>query len=88
MFGSILKFNRTRRPQILETGRIEIKGMNVRGCERTIRKALLTKSGVKEVDLNRDTGVATIRFDPAQTDLHGLSEAIRRKGYLPVVIAE
>ena len=51
---------------------------------RTIKKALLTKSGVREVYINRQAGVATVSFDPAQTYFPALSDVIMRKGYFPV----
>lgn len=67
----------------LETRRIRIKGMTSKNCGRTIKKALLTKNGVKEVNIDRQEGVATISFDPTQTDVTTLSGVIQRKGYFP-----
>ena len=78
IFGRALK--RSRQP--LETRRIRINGMTCRRCERTVKKALLTKSGVREVYINRQEGVATVSFDPAQTNLTALSDVIARKGYI------
>lgn len=68
---------------MLETARFKIKGMTCRNCERTIKKALLTKNGVKEVYLSRDTGMASVTYDAAQTDVPELFEVILRKGYFP-----
>ena len=67
----------------LETRRIRIKGMTDKRCERTIKKALLTKSGVREVYINRQEGTATVSFDPTRTDVESLSDVILRKGYFP-----
>jgi len=67
----------------VETHRIRIKGMTCKQCERTIKKALLTKNGVREVYINRQEGIATVSFDPAQTDVAALSDVILRKGYFP-----
>jgi copper chaperone CopZ len=72
----------------LETTKIGIRGMTCKRCERTIKKALLTKSGVREVYVNRVTGVATVSFDPAQTDIPQLTEVILRKGYVPGPVEE
>ena len=57
--------------------------MTCKNCERTIKKALLSKSGVKEVYLNRETGTASVTFDAGQTDVASLFDVIRRKGYFP-----
>lgn len=67
----------------LETQRIGVKGMKDKSCARTVKKALLTKSGVREVYINRDEGVVTVSFDPSQTDVPELSDVILRKGYFP-----
>lgn len=68
--------------QTVET-RIGIKGMTSKSCARTIKKALLTKNGVREVYINRENGVATVMFNPAQTDVPSLNQVILRKGYFP-----
>ena len=62
--------------------------MTTKRCERTIKKALLTKSGVREVYVNRVNGVATVSFDPSQTDIPALTEVILRKGYVPGPVEE
>ena len=82
MFGRFFT-GRRGRGHALETRRIGIKGMTCKRCERTIKKALLTKSGVREVYIDRESGVATVSFDPAQTDVPALNEVILRKGYVP-----
>ncbi|HZQ48015.1 MAG TPA: cation transporter [Verrucomicrobiae bacterium] len=71
------------RAYTVETHRIRIKGMTCKRCERTIKKALLTKNGVREVYINRQEGVADVSFDPAQTSVAALSDVILRKGYFP-----
>jgi len=72
----------------IETRRIRIKGMTTKQCERTIKKALLTKNGVREVYINRQEGTASVSFDPAQTDVASLSDVIMRKGYFPDGVVE
>jgi len=67
----------------LETRRIRVKGMTSKGCERTVKKALLTKNGVREVYINRQEGIATVSFDPALTNIPDLNSVILRKGYFP-----
>jgi copper chaperone CopZ len=67
----------------LETRQIRIRGMRDKNCERTIKKALLTKSGVKEVYIDRDEEIAKVTYDPARVDVPSLHQAILRKGYFP-----
>ena len=78
-----LLFKNRREGQVLETARIRIKGMTCKGCEGTIKKALLTKNGVREVYINRDEGIASVTFDSTQTDVPALHQVILRKGYFP-----
>jgi len=88
MFSNLFNFRRASRCRSLETQRIAIKGMTCKKCERTIRKALLTKNGVKEVSIDRETGIAEISFDPSMTDIPTLNEVILRKGYAPSIPVE
>ncbi len=67
----------------LEKRRIGIKGMAGKAHELTIKKALLSKAGVREVYINREEGVVTVSFDPTQTDDASLHEVIMRKGFFP-----
>ncbi len=83
MFGRLLSAVRDRRGQVLVTARIGIKGMTCKRCVRTIKKALLTKSGVKHVLIDLKTGVASVTYDSNQTDVPALHQIILRKGYFP-----
>lgn len=88
MFKMIFGRNGLAGRRSLETRRIGIKGMTGKDSALTIRKALLTKTGVREVYINREEGVATVSFDPTQTDIPALNDVILRKGYFPSEIAE
>lgn len=83
MLDNILKMFRRREIRPLETQDIGIKGMTCRGCAQTIKKALLTKNGVKQVYVDREKGVASVTFDPGLTDVPTLHQIILRKGYFP-----
>jgi len=83
-----LLFKNRREGQVLETARIRIKGMTCKGCEGTVKKALLTKNGVREVYINRDEGIASVTYDSAQTDIATLHQVILRKGYFPSAVEE
>jgi copper chaperone CopZ len=88
MFKNLFLGSGRRGAGALETRRIGIRGMKCKNCEQTIRKALLTKSGVREVQIARETGTATVSFDPAQITLPTLNEVILRKGYFPAPAEE
>jgi hypothetical protein len=87
MFKLIFGRNRTG-GKSLETRRIGIKGMAGKANEVTVKKALLSKAGVREVYINRDEGVVSVSFDPAMTDVDSLNEVILRKGFFPVPVEE
>ncbi len=72
----------------VETRRIGVKGLTDKANGKTVKKALLTKTGVREVYINRDEGVVTVMFDPALTDVPALNEVILRKGYIASAIEE
>jgi copper chaperone len=85
MFKSIFGIQWGNRGRAFETRQIEIKGMTCRGCVQTIRKALLTKSGVKEVAIDLEGGIATVTFDSTLASLPDLYQVILKKGYFPSV---
>jgi copper chaperone CopZ len=72
----------------VETRRIGIKGLTGKANAKTVKKALLTKTGVREVYVNRDEGIVTVLFDPALTDVPALNEVILRKGYIASAIED
>jgi hypothetical protein len=53
-----------------------------------VKKALLTKSGVKQVLVDLKTGIASVTYDANQTDVPALQQIITRKGYFPEAAAE
>jgi copper chaperone CopZ len=72
----------------VETRRISVKGLADKANGKTVKKALLTKTGVREVYVNRDEGVVTVLFDPALTDVPALNQVILRKGYVASAIED
>ena len=88
MLNRIFSALRERRSRTLETHRIAVKGMTCNRCAQTVKKALLTKNGVREVYIDLDGGVASVTFDPTKADLPTLFQIIQRKGYFPAEIAE
>jgi copper chaperone CopZ len=88
MLSNILKTFRERKAQNLVTARIDIKGMTCKNCVRTIKKALFTRPGVKQVFIDLKTGIASVTYDANQTNVPTLHQIIVRKGYFPAVPAE
>jgi copper chaperone CopZ len=50
-------------------------------CKETLEKAMAYEKGVKESDLNVDTKILTITFDPKKTSLEKLRTAVTKTGY-------
>jgi len=88
MLKKLFKAYQARKGQNLMTARIGIKGMTCKSCVRTVKKALLTKTGVKQVFVDLKTGTASVTYDSNKTDVPALQQIITRKGYFPDVAAE
>jgi Cu+-exporting ATPase len=63
---------------------IRISGMHCVSCAQTIEKTLKQEEGVINASVNFATEKALVEYDPAETDLEKINEAIRRAGYKPV----
>jgi Cu+-exporting ATPase len=64
-------------------GRIElpISGLTCANCVQSIERALGAVSGVKQAMVNLASGRAFVEYDPDQTTLQSLHEAIKSAGY-------
>jgi copper chaperone CopZ len=61
---------------------VEIKTSAICGmCEERIEGNMAFEKGVKKVELNDETKVVTIGFDPRKTDVDKLRKAISKLGY-------
>ncbi len=67
---------------------IGIEGMTCTGCEEHIRQAVNPLKGVFKVDASYKESSATIEFDPAQTSIEDIKEAIGETGYTVTGISE
>lgn len=70
-------------PGSLITQDIGIEGMTCDHCVRRVEKALKGRPGVREVMVSREAARATVTFDPRQTNLPDLHDALLKSGYKP-----
>lgn len=67
-------------PSII-TQEFPVHGMHCASCGQVISKSLKKVPGVISCDVNYATEVASIEYDPAQADIHSLSQALKPLGY-------
>ena len=60
---------------------IRIEGMHCHKCERSIQKLLASQPGVREVEVDFNSGQASILFDRGSVSVAALMEAINEAGY-------
>ena len=77
--------NRTR-PQADDVSRdqlvvIRVEGMHCHRCETSIQKALLLQPGVREVEVDFASGLASVLFDRGSVTVQELMDAVNEAGY-------
>jgi len=60
---------------------IRIEGMHCHKCEQAIQKALLKNPGVHEVEVDFNSGQASVLFDRGMVSVGKLLEAVNEAGY-------
>ncbi len=60
---------------------VKVEGMHCTGCASTIQALLKHEAGVKSANVSFDRGVASVYYDPKETDPERLRKAIERAGY-------
>ena len=65
----------------LKTVTLSVPGMTCAACPITVRKALEKVPGVVRAQADFDSKTATVRFDPARTDIKALIAAVKNAGY-------
>lgn len=61
--------------------KINVAGITCGGCEKSIRNALLAKTGVKEATASHKTGVVDIEYDESKVRQEQLKQAIVDAGF-------
>lgn len=72
--------NEAANPSI-ETVTIQVEGMDCSACEAPIKAALQQTPGVRSADVSYKRGDARVEFDPKQTNVEQLKQAINSTGY-------
>lgn len=65
----------------METITLKISGISCMGCVRTLSGVLGALPGVEAVEVSKEAGSATIRFDPALAGEAAFRSAIEDAGY-------
>jgi copper chaperone CopZ len=60
---------------------IRIEGMHCHKCEQAIQKALVSHPGVREVEVDFNSGQASVLFERGSVSVSGLMEAVNAAGY-------
>lgn len=72
-------------PQGATQTQLEIQGMTCAGCARRVEKSLAATPGVHDAHVNFATRSAQISFDPQQTSIRALTDAVAGTGYRAAV---
>jgi len=65
----------------METARLKIEGMTGIGCANSVTRALRAIPGVTDASVSLTKARALVTYDPAQTGLEAMKQAIGRAGY-------
>ena len=68
-------------PQPMETVRLRIEGMTCAGCVNSVTRVLTALPGVAQADVSLTKARAKVTYDPAQTGVEAMKQAIERAGY-------
>jgi len=60
---------------------IKVSGMTCGGCERSVQNALTSRKGVTAAKADRNAGIVSVEFDPAQIERPALEKAIQEAGF-------
>ncbi len=60
---------------------IRVEGMHCHKCEQTIKKALSAQLGVHEVEVDFNSGLASVLFDKTVSTVSKLMDVVNQAGY-------
>jgi len=62
---------------------IRIEGMHCHRCQQAIQKAIQANPGVHEVEVDFNSGQASVLFSPQHVGIAQLMDAVTEAGYRP-----
>ena len=65
----------------METVRLQVEGMTCAGCVNSVTRVLTALPCVAEADVSLTKARAKVTYDPAQTGVEAMKQAIERAGY-------
>lgn len=65
----------------MDTLHLRLEGMGCAACANTIEKALRTTPGIKDCQVSFGAEQATVEYDPQQTNVQIIQQAISKAGY-------
>jgi Cu+-exporting ATPase len=60
---------------------LHVSGMSCGHCTQSVRETLESLAGVGSVEVDLDSGIATVNYDPATTNVESMKAAITQAGY-------
>jgi len=60
---------------------LHVSGMSCGHCTKSVHNALESLEGVKSVEVDLDSGIATVNYDPSSTSVETMKETISQAGY-------
>jgi Copper chaperone len=73
----------TTKEAVLETRDIAVSGITCDKCVARVEKTLRSIRGVRDVQVTREPGRATVTFDTTVTKVPELHDALLKSGYTP-----
>ncbi|MEO8716866.1 MAG: heavy metal-associated domain-containing protein [Burkholderiales bacterium] len=65
----------------METVKLGVEGMTSTGCVNSVSRVLSALPGVTEANVSLTKARAKVTYDPAQTSIEAMKQAIERAGY-------
>lgn len=60
---------------------LDVKGMTCAHCQSSVEKSLENLKGVKNVEVNLDTGKVNVTYDDVKVTVDDMREAVEDQGY-------
>ncbi|NLE87939.1 MAG: copper-translocating P-type ATPase [Myxococcales bacterium] len=79
--AGLVDFHQDDPPGTESTVHLPLRGLSCSSCVKRVERALSAAPGVQEAVVNFATERATVRFDPAATDVEQLCQAVEGAGY-------